>query len=221
MKRFAMHLRAHPHLLASLAVGVLVAVLFPGEHVPRSRVLVGWNAAVWLYLALAAWAMLRAGPSRIRRVAKAQAEGAATVLVIVIVAALVSLAGTVFELSAAKMPGALPGAKSALPHVALALSTVVGSWLLLPVEFALAYASLYHRGTGKPSGLAFPGDDEYPDYTDFMYFAVTLAATSQTSDVSVNTRPMRRLVLLHAVLSFVFNTSVLALTINILAGLIS
>ena len=89
------------------------------------------------------------------------------------------------------------------------------------MEFALAYASLYYGADGKPHGLDFPGKEEHPDYTDFMYFAVTLAATSQTSDVAVSTRPMRRLVLLHAVLSFVFNTSVLALTINILAGLIS
>jgi uncharacterized membrane protein len=102
----------------------------------------------------------------------------------------------------------------------LAVSTVAGSWLLLPVEFALAYASLFHAGHG-PHGLEFPGNDAQPGYTDFRYLAVTVAATSQTSDVAVSARPMRRLVLLHAVLSFVFNTSVLALTINILAGLTS
>ena len=220
MKRFAMHLRAHPHLLASLAVGVLVAVLFPGEHAARSRALVGWNAAVWLYLALAAWAMLRAGPSRIQRVAKAQAEGAATVLVIVIVAALVSLAGTVFELSAAKMPAALPGATGALPHVALALSTVVGSWLLLPTVFSLNYASLYFR-VPPGSGLHFPdeGKDFTPDFSDFLYFAFTIAVASQTADVTVSTRTLRRWVLLQSVLSFVFNTAILAFTINVAASL--
>ena len=219
MKRFAMHLRAHPHLLASLAVGVLVAVLFPGEHAPRSRALVGWNAAVWLYLALAAWAMLRAGPSRIQRVAKAQAEGAATVLVIVIVAALVSLAGTVFELSAAKMPAALPGATGALPHVALALSTVVGSWLLLPTVFSLNYASLYFR-VPPGSGLHFPdeGKDFTPDFSDFLYFAFTIAVASQTADVTVSTRTLRRWVLLQSMLSFVFNTAILAFTINVAAS---
>jgi uncharacterized membrane protein len=113
-----------------------------------------------------------------------------------------------------------PLAGQGWPYLLLAVSTVAGSWLLLPVEFALAYASLFHAGHG-PHGLEFPGNDAQPDYMDFMYFAVTLAATSQTSDVAVSARPMRRLVLLHAVLSFAFNTGVLALTINILAGLIS
>ena len=106
--------------------------------------------------------------------------------------------------------------------VGLVLGTVAGSWLLLPIEFALAYASLFHSGPRAPHGLEFPGDradQGRPDYLDFLYFAITLAATSQTSDVTVSARPMRRLVLVQALLSFVFNTVVLALSINLLAGL--
>ena len=216
MKRFALHLRAHPHLLVSLLCGAAVAVLLPGGHSPRTRALVGWNVAVWLYLALAAWVMLRADASRVRRVAKAQAEGAGTVLVMVVVAALVSLAGTVLELSAAKQLGA----PAALPHVALALSTVVGSWLLLPTVFALHYASLYFR-VPPGSGLRFPdgAKDFRPDFSDFLYFAFTIAVASQTADVTVSTRTLRRWVLLQSVLSFVFNTAILAFTINVAASL--
>jgi len=216
MKRVALHLRAHPHLLVSLLCGAAVALLLPGGHSARTRALVGWNVAVWLYLALAAWVMLRADASRVRRVAEAQAEGAATVLVMVIVAALVSLAGTVLELSAAKQPGA----PSALPHVALALSTVVGSWLLLPTVFALNYASLYFR-VPPGSGLRFPDDAPKfsPDFSDFLYFAFTIAVASQTADVKVSTRTLRRWVLLQSVLSFVFNTAILAFTINVAASL--
>ena len=216
MKRFGLHLRAHPHLLVSLLCGATVALFLPGGHSPRTRALVGWNVAVWLYLALAAWVMLRADASRVRRVAKAQAEGAATVLVMVIVAALVSLAGTVLELSAAKQPGA----PSALHHVALALSTVVGSWLLLPTVFALNYASLYFR-VPPGSGLRFPDDapNFSPDFSDFLYFAFTIAVASQTADVTVSTRTLRRWVLLQSVLSFVFNTAILAFTINVAASL--
>ena len=216
MKRVALHLRAHPHLLVSLLCGAAVALLLPGGHSPRTRALVGWNVAVWLYLALAAWVMLRADASRVRRVAKAQAEGAATVLVMVIVAALVSLAGTVLELSAAKQPGAA----AALDHVALALSTVVGSWLLLPTVFALNYASLYFQ-VPPGSGLRFPDDakDFRPDFSDFLYFAFTIAVASQTADVAVSTRTLRRWVLLQSVLSFVFNTAILAFTINVAASL--
>lgn len=216
MKRVALHLRAHPHLLVSLLVGAAVALLLPGGQALRTRALLGWNVAVWLYLALAAWSMLRADHGRVRRVAEAQAEGAATVLVMVIVAALVSLAGTVLELSAAKQPGA----PASLAHVALALSTVVGSWLLLPTVFALNYASLYF-GAAKAGGLHFPEDtkDFSPDFSDFLYFAFTIAVASQTADVTVTTRALRRWVLLQSVLSFVFNTAILAFTINVAASL--
>ena len=120
------------------------------------------------------------------------------------------------ELSAAKQLGA----PAALPHVALALSTVVGSWLLLPTVFALNYASLYFR-VPPGSGLRFPDDakDFRPDFSDFLYFAFTIAVASQTADVTVSTRTLRRWVLLQSVLSFVFNTAILAFTINVAASL--
>ena len=216
MKRALSHLRAHPHLLLSLLAGAVVALLLPAGPVLRTRLLLGWNVAVWLYLALAAWAMLRADHHRVRRVAEAQAEGAGTVLVMVIVAALVSLAGTVLELSAAKAAGE----PAALPHVALALATVVGSWLLLPTVFALHYASLFF-GVCQGKGLHFADDARNfsPDFSDFLYFAFTIAVASQTAEVTVGKRTLRRWVLLQSVLSFVFNTAILAFTINVAASL--
>ena len=224
MKRLTVHhhLHAHWHLVVSLLVGTAAALLLPGlpglsdGDGARARVLVGWNVAVWLYLALAAWTIWRADKHQVRRVALAQAEGAATVLVIVILAALVSLAGTVLELTAAK----LQGGPSAWQHIALALSTVVGSWLLLPTVFALNYASLYFGAT-VPAGLNFPHEEKdfSPDFSDFLYFAFTIAVASQTADVTVSTRALRRWVLLQSVLSFVFNTAILAFTINVAASL--
>ncbi len=142
--------------------------------------------------------------------AREQAGGGAVILLLAIGGAVSSLGAIALELR----PGAGAGPL-------LTVATVVGSWLLLPVEFAISYASLYHRGAGKPHGLEFPGaEGNAPDFADFLYFAVTLATTSQTSDVTVSSRPMRRLVLLHAVVAFIFNTSVLALLINILAGMV-
>lgn len=142
----------------------------------------------------------------------------AAMLLLAVAGAAASLGAIALELSQVRHG---PGAPQNWAYLLLAITTVAGSWLLLPFEFALAYASLYHSGDESPHGLEFPGDEPQRDYVDFMYFAVTLAATSQTSDVAVSSRPMRRLVLLHAMLSFVFNTVVLALTVNILAGLIS
>jgi uncharacterized membrane protein len=119
------------------------------------------------------------------------------------------------ELAAAKAGGG-----TAWQHLLFAGVTVVGSWLLLPVLFALDYASRYYRSTPQ-GGLLFPGaDTDVPaDYVDFLYFACTIAVALQTADVAITSRPIRRLVLLQALLSFAFNTAILALTVNIAAGL--
>ncbi len=216
MSRLISHLRVRPRLMLSVAVGIAAALVLPGTHHAVTRWLFGWNVSVWLYLVLAALMMLQADHARLRRIALAQAEAAATVLGIVILATLVSLVGIVAELMAAKVPGA----PHALPHVLFALATVAGSWLLVPTMFALTYASQYYR-SAHGSGLNFPqADDSFkPDYSDFLYFAFTIAVASQTADVSISTQTMRRLVLLQSVLSFAFNTAILAFTINIAASL--
>lgn len=203
-------------MFGSAAVGVAVALCAVNLDSIVTRALLGWNVAVWLFLVLIGWMMLRADHEHLRRNAIAQAEGAATVLTLVIVAAVVSIVAIVFELSAAKRPGA----HHALPHVLFALATVAGAWLLLPTLFAMNYASLYYR-TEHGNGVQFPGDDKQfrPDYADFLYFSFTIAVASQTADVTISTRPMRRLVLLQALLSFAFNTTILAFTINIAASL--
>jgi uncharacterized membrane protein len=208
--------RARPRLATSLVIGAVIAGLLPANYHWVTRCLLGWNAAVWLYLVLVGLMIARSDHDRMRRVALAHAEGAATVLALVAAAAVASLFGIVFELSAAKVPGAT----HAVPHVALALSTVVAGWTLLPVLFTLTYASAYYAG-GQANGLRFPDSDTglHPGYGDFLYFAFTIAVASQTADVSVASTPMRRLVLMQALLSFVFNTAILALTINIAASM--
>ena len=214
--RFILPLRERPRLIISIGVGIAAAVLLPGSHSLVTRALLGWNAAVWLYLLLVGAMMKRADHASLRRTAQAQAEGALTVLMAAILAALASLAGVVVELAAAK----LPGAPHELPRVLFALATVAGAWLLLPTLFALTYASLYYRAPNG-GGLRFVDDapEHRPDYVDFLYFSFTIAVASQTSDVSVSTRAMRRLVLTQSVLSFAFNTAILAFTINIAASL--
>ena len=215
------HLRAHPRLLGSAAIGIAAGWLAPGTLGLLSRALLGWNAGVWLYLVSAGWIMFRSDANRMQRAALAQAESSAAVLALVVVAAIVSLVAIVLELSAAKAPHLRP----ALPNVLFTLLTVAGSWLLVPTLFALSYASLYYdtcEGGGDGAGaLRFPDADKAfkPDYADFLYFAFTIAVASQTADVSITTRTMRRLVLLQSLLSFGFNATVLAFSINIAASL--
>lgn len=216
MRRSFSHLLARPRLTTALAAGIIVGFVVPGSHTWVTRALIGWNFAVWLYLVLIAVLLLRADHVRSRRIALAHAEGAITVLAVAIASALASLVGIVMELAAAKVPGTA----HPVTHIVLALSTVVGGWLLLPTLFTLTYASIYYV-TEHKAGLRFPdADPAYrPNYGDFLYFSFTLAVASQTSDVCVTCPRMRRLVLLQSVLSFILNTTILAFSINIAASM--
>jgi len=105
-------------------------------------------------------------------------------------------------------------------HVTLAGVTVLSSWSFIQVMFALHYAHDYYAAVchGHPPGLAFP-NDEQPDYGDFFYFASVIGTSGQTADVSFISKPMRRIGSVHCILAYLFNTTVLALLINIGASL--
>jgi uncharacterized membrane protein len=202
-------------MVAGLLIGLAAGLLSPADWHAVTRWLLGWNVGVWAYLGLMAWMMARADQGHLRRLAREHAQGAPFVLGLVIVAALASLAAIVLELNRGGT------GRDAIPHGALAASTVLSAWLLLPMVFTLSYAAQYHVG-GKAASLRFPDAEEgfNPHYSDFLYFAFTIAVAAQTSDVCVTSSAMRRLVLLQAVLSFAFNTAILALAVNIAAGLI-
>jgi len=211
----ANHFRARPRMLIATAIGAVIGAAVPAQAVV-TQVLIGWNAAVWLYLVLLGLSMYRADHARLQRAATAHSEGALTVSVLVVLACLASLAAIVLELAAGKPSHTTPG----LQQVVLTLLTVTGSWLLLPTLFTLNYASLYYT-VEQGSGLAFPGAEPgfRPHYVDFLYFSFTIAVALQTADVAVTGRTMRTVVLGQSVLSFVFNTAVLAFFINIASGL--
>jgi uncharacterized membrane protein len=216
MRRITTHLSVRPRLMISAVVGLLTFALVPATLSVTTRYLFGWNAAVWLYLVMVGVMMLRADHERVRQVAVAQAGAAATVLFIVVLAALASLGGIAVELMKAKAPGA----PYALSHLLFAVTTIAGSWLLVPTVFALTCASQYYE-VAHGHGLRFPDADASfkPDYGDFLYFSFTIGVACQTADVAVTSRPMRRLVLLQSVMSFAFNTAILAFTINVAASL--
>lgn len=205
---------AHRRLIACAVAGALIGAFWPDQPA-LTRVLLGWNAFVWLYLATVAVILVGADSGHIKRVALAQAESAGAVLVIVVAAAIASLAIVVVELIAAKAAGP----HHMLPHLVFAFASVLGSWLLLPMLFSLSYASEYY-GPDPDRGLSFPDAPKgfEPDHTDFLYFSFTIAVTAQTSDVGVTTRSMRRWVLFQSLLSFLFNTTILAFTINAAAS---
>lgn len=210
-------LPAHHRLAACAALGIAVGCAWPDVSFWLSRVLIGWNVTAWSYLLWVAANLLRVQPGDMKRLAQRQGESAPVVLGVVVVAATMSLVAVIFELSLTKAAG-----KGQLfQHVLPAALTVAGSWLLVPVLFSLAYASAWFAAPG--GGLLFPHDAKAsarePDHIDFFYFSFTIAVASQTADVAITSRPMRKLVLMQSVLSFGFNTAVLAFGINIAASL--
>lgn len=216
MKLLAHAFGYRPRMTAACLAGAGAGWLAPATLHPVSRALVGWNVGVWLYLGLVAWMMFRADHHRLEKNAQLHSEGAAVVLLLVVGAVVASMVAILAEL--AHTPS---GTARDAGRLVFAGATVVGSWLLLPVEFTLQYASLYHRDDPE-GGLRFPDSQPgfQPDYSDFLYFAFTIAVASQTADVAVSGRPLRRLVLLHSVLSFAFNTAILALSVNVAASLV-
>ena len=211
-------LSTRPRLWSSMAFGAAVFLLLPPAAVPHvgSRVLLAWNAGAVLYLGLAAHMMRRSDQARMQSRAQRQNEGRVLVLTMVVVAAVAVLLAVGSQLSAAKdMPAAIK-----LPHVALAAFTVVTSWLFTQTLLALNYAHDFYvaRAAKLPDVLTFPGTSD-PSYADFFYFSCVIGTSGQTADVAFNGSTLRPVGVLHCILAFFFNTTVLALTINIAAGL--
>jgi uncharacterized membrane protein len=211
--------RLHARLLISAVIGlaVLLALLATRWWLP-TKLLIGWNVGIALYLLLTHVMMSRASVARIRKRAAQQDEGAVAILMLTIIATLASLVAIAFEMGGSKhtMQGGL-----GIMHALLAMATILLSWSFVHTIFALHYAHEYYgeRGDGKIGGLSFPGD-ETPDYWDFVYFSVVIGMTSQVSDVAITSKVIRRLVAVHGALSFFFNVSVLALTVNMVSNLV-
>lgn len=217
--RLARTLRHRPRLLASALVGVLVVWALPQVLPTRdvTRWLIGWNAGAWTYLLLAGVMMARSSPERMRRRALTQDDGAAAILTLVVLAALAGLGAIVAELGVARDEQGL----SRHLHIGLAALTVVSSWAFTQLMFALHYAHEFYlaQQRGQAGGLLFP-DTNQPGYLDFVYAAAIIGTSAQTADVSFNSASMRRVGLVHSVLAFLFNTTLLALTVNVGSNLI-
>lgn len=211
MQRWVRVVRARPRLFLAILLGVVLLALLPAEWRLATRSLVAWDIALGLYLALGFRLMMNCDVNRIKRRAAHQDEGRVTILVLVVAAALASLLAILAELG---------GANRQPAHLALAAVTILLSWAFTHTIFAIHYAHEYYSEKGhKGGGLSFPGD-EPPDYWDFVYFSFVVGMTSQVSDVAVTSRALRRLVAAHGAVSFIFNATLLALTVNIAAGAI-
>jgi uncharacterized membrane protein len=208
---WARSVRLHARLLTCAAIGLALSAILPSGWPPVTRLLLGWNAGVILYLLMMARHFARADLDNIRQRAAEDDEGALILLFLTAGAALASLVAVVAELSGTKDAGA-----ARMPHVALALATIVLSWVFIHTIFALHYAYEHYDEDGC-AGLEFPGDQD-PDYWDFLYFSMVIGMTFQVSDVAVADRQLRRMVLAQGAFSFLYNTVILALSVNIIAS---
>ena len=202
--RFA---RARRRLTGSVLLGVVTFVLLPLSLSPMMRLLIAWDVTTIAFLVLAYAMMWRTDASHVRRNAVVQDEGRFSILIVTAGAAFASLGAIVAELSAAQRP----------PLVLIFVTaTIVLSWAMIHTIFALHYAHEYYHGADA-GGMTFPGDDK-PDYWDFVYFAFVIGMTAQVSDVAITDKTVRRTAAAHGVVSFGFNTALLALMVNIAAS---
>jgi uncharacterized membrane protein len=208
--------RARPKLIASVMLGLAVMLLTPSDWEFITRILLGWDAGVVLYIGIVSWIIARleaeAEMDHLRERAAKEDEGNVAVLVLTVGATLASLAAIIILLGH-------DHGKNAPHQLMFASATILLSWAFVHFIFATHYAhAFYHEGP-TAGGLKFPGREK-PDYLDFLYFSFVIGMTFQVSDVAVTSRSIRRTVLAHAIISFLFNVALLAIMVNIAASAI-
>ncbi len=211
--------RAHDRLLLSFAVGALtflVLAYFLGFGALPAG-LAGWIVGVVLYLASALAIMGRFDLARVRARAAIQDEGGVLILALAALATAASFAAIFAQLQALRASGAAISV-----HLTLAVVTILLSWTFIQVIFAFRYAHEYYAGDrdGPARGLIFPNDDK-PDYWDFVYLALTIGMSFEVADVQITSKRIRRTATAHGFISFIFNMAILALFVNIVAGLLN
>jgi uncharacterized membrane protein len=203
---------ARPRTFISIVVGTASFLLLPVSLRLVTRLLVGWDVFVALYLVLVYTMVLRSGIGYIRRNAVLQDDGRFLIPLLTALGAFATLAAIVFELGEAHRNP---------PQLIFATVTIALSWAAVHTAFALNYAHEYYRGA-EPGGLQFPSGNrrEDADYWDFVYFSFVIGMTAQVSDVGITDKTIRRTVTAHGIISFIFNTALLALMVNIAASAI-
>ena len=203
---------ARPRTFMSIAIGIAAFFVLPGSLRLVTRLLISWDIFITLYLLLVCAMVLRSGLVHIKRNAVLQDDGRFLILLVTAAGAFASIAAIVFELG---------DAHRSVPELTLATVTIALSWAAVHTQFSLHYAHEYYRGA-KPGGLQFPSGDEHDhaDYWDFVYFSFVIGMTAQVSDVGITDKTIRRTATAHGIISFVFNTALVALMVNIAASAI-
>ena len=199
---------ARLRLLSAVAVGSAAWFVVPGLQ-DATRTLLAWDVAGLLLLAIGVFIIVRADSRETRRRAAAYDPGHRAVWIIVLAASAFGLLAAAVTIRQGRITSSVTGDL----HIALCIATVMISWLLTHSAFTLRYAHLFY-GRHEVGGIVFPGGKD-PDDLDFAYFAFTIGMTFQVSDTSIESGAVRRTVLCHALLSFAYNTAIIALALNL------
>ncbi|MCO5936303.1 DUF1345 domain-containing protein [Mucilaginibacter sp. RB4R14] len=220
-KNFLLRIDAHYRLYISLLIGAVTFLFVRHNPSAPAVTLITWIAVAASIIVLDWITILWAHPKDIRKIANLEDSSRFMIFLFVMVASLVSLIAILLLLKSTKNQSndAVAG------YIILAMSAVIVSWWLVHTVFTMRYAHLYYnKADGKPTpigGLEFPGDEKEPDYLDFIYFSFVIGMTFQVSDVEISSKQIRRLVWAHGLISFAFNTAIVALSINVISGLVS
>jgi uncharacterized membrane protein len=219
--KFLWPFRKRPRLFVAAAVAIVAYVLLPGELRVATRALMGWNVGSLFFIAMIVTMMIRSPRASIRRHAAEEDERNWVLLLIAVMAGAFAMAAIVWELGPVKD---MTGATKA-EHLALVGITIFSAWTFIHIMFALHYAGEYYArsvaadgSSGFRGGLAFPNENE-PGWDEFIYQAFVIGCACATADVNATTSSMRGACLAQGIVAFFFNTIILALTINIGAGL--
>jgi uncharacterized membrane protein len=205
----------HPRLWISFIAGCVIYFLLPAQWSTLTRVLVCWNCGVTLFLMLIFVWMTHLSAAQICTRYIEEDESAPIIVAVVTIAAIFSLGAIIEPLATLKQ---VTGTERAA-HFALAALTLVNSWILVPTMFTTHYADMFYSAKEDDRPLRFP-ETPMPVFWDFAYFSFTIAAACQTADVSTLRAGVRKVVIAHTVVSFLFNASILGFAINVTAGLI-
>lgn len=221
-KKLPFHIDAHHRLIAAIVVGI-VAAFVAKDFLPNTEtILITWMSFAFVNILFEWWTILSAHPQDVRRLATLQDSSRTIIFLFIVAGTIISLLSIAFLM---KSPAHATSGQVTF-HVILNICSVIISWWLVHTVFTLRYAHNYydkvdHEGNEKSGcGLKFPGDDK-PDYMDFVYFSFNLGVAFQVSDVAITSSKMRRLVWVHSLISFAYNTAIVALSINIVSGMLS
>lgn len=214
---------ARHRIVIALVLGIVVWFSLPRNLQASTRTIITWDSFAIITLILAWLTIVTTPPDKLH--ARAQKQDLSHILIFVFV--LVTACAGLFAV------GFLFFSKQAFAershfwiHLVASLVAVVCSWSLVHTVFGLRYGHTYYGDPDGPAGpishargLEFPGDRE-PDYMDFAYFSFVIGMTFQVSDVVITSRDFRKLVLVHSMLSFGFNTVILALAISTVSNVL-